>query len=61
MDNRDRDDLDLEDPLGIAQQPVPADDRIQASNDPASRRRRRKRALGEDFEESRPVGGADDP
>ena len=61
MDKHDRKDLDLENPIGISHQPVPTDDRIRASNDPASVRRRRKRALGEDVEESSPVGGADDP
>ena len=61
MDNRDRDDLDLEDPLGIAHHPVTPDARVRASNDEASARRRRKRALGEDVEEGPAVGGADDP
>ena len=61
MDKRDRDHQDLEDPLGIAHQPVAPDGRIRASNDEASVRRRRKRALGEDVEESSAVGGADDP
>ena len=56
MDNRDRDDaddrIDLEDPLGIAREPVVKDDRIRASDDSASVRRRRKRAgLGPEFEE----------
>ena len=59
MDNRDRDRdadhedrMDLEDPLGIAREPVPPDDRIRASNDEESVRRRRKRAgIGPDFEE----------
>jgi len=58
MDNRDRtsgddDRMDLDDPLGIAREPVAKDDRIRASSDEdAARRRRRRRALGEDTEES---------
>jgi hypothetical protein len=53
MDNRDRDDrMDLDDPLGIAREPVTKDDRIRASTDEESVRRRRKRAgLGPDLEE----------
>jgi hypothetical protein len=55
MDNRDRtpdDRIDLEDPLGIAREPVTKDDRIRASSGDDSARRRRRRALGEDVEES---------
>ena len=56
MDNRDRssgdDRMDLDDPLGIAREPVTRDDRIRASSDEDSARRRRRRALGEDSEES---------
>jgi len=54
---------DLEDPLGIAHTPVAKDERIRASNDEASIRRRRKRAgLGHDVEERRTiVGESDDP
>jgi hypothetical protein len=56
MDNRDRrageDRIDLENPLGIAQEPVTKDDRIRAGSDEDSSRRRRRRALGEDVEES---------
>jgi hypothetical protein len=56
MDNRDRtsgdDRMDLDDPLGIAREPVTKDDRIRASSDEDSVRRRRRRALGEDSEES---------
>ena len=56
MDNRDRssgdDRIDLEDPLGIAREPVTKDDRIRASCDEESVSRRRRRALGEDVEES---------
>lgn len=58
MDNRDRnrdtndaESNDLENPLGIAREPVPQDasDRIRASDDEASVRRRRARAgLGPD-------------
>jgi hypothetical protein len=67
MDNRDRDygdedHLDLDDPLGIAREPVPRDDRIRASMDEDSVRRRRKRALGSRTDESRTiVGESDDP
>ena len=65
MDNRDRnvgeDRIDLEDPLGIAQEPVTKDDRIRASNDEESTRLRRRRALGEDGEErSTGLGDLDD-
>ena len=59
MDNRDRDrdfgDEDptsLDDPLGIAREPVGQDSNIKASSDEESIRRRRKRAgLGPEFEE----------
>jgi hypothetical protein len=65
MDNRDRtsgdDGMDLDDPLGIAREPVTKDDRIRAAGDDDSVRRRRRRALGEDTEESRlGVGDLDD-
>jgi hypothetical protein len=67
MDNRDRDSgedrMDLDDPLGIAREPVPVtkEDRIRASNDEDEVRRRRRRAMGEDVEESRlGVGDLDD-
>ena len=61
-DSRDEDRLDLEDPLGIARQPVSTDDRIRASNDEDSVRRRRRRALGDAVEERRTIPGAsDDP
>jgi hypothetical protein len=65
MDNRDRDTgedrMDLDDPLGIAREPVTKDDRIRASCDEESVQRRRRRALGEDVEESRlGVGDLDD-
>ena len=67
MDNRDRDfddegHVNLEDPLGIAREPVSSDERIRASHDEKSVRRRRKRALGSDVEERRTiVGESDDP
>ena len=61
-DSRDEDRLDLEDPLGIAREPVIKDDRIRASNDEESVRRRRKRALGGGVEERRTIPGeSDDP
>jgi hypothetical protein len=65
MDNRDRDTgedrMDLDDPLGIAREPVTKDDRIRASCDDASVQRRRRRALGEDVGESRlGLGDLDD-
>ena len=65
MDNRDRDAgedrMDLDDPLGIAREPVTKDDRIRASSDEESVQRRRRRALGEDVEESRlGLGDLDD-
>ena len=48
----DKDHINLEDPLGIAREPVSKDDRIQASSDQESVRRRRKRAgLGPELEE----------
>ena len=58
MDNRDRDRdqsdeerMTLDDPLGIAREPVTKDDRIRASNDEESVRRRRKRAgIGPELE-----------
>jgi hypothetical protein len=56
MSNRDRgfdsddDRINLDDPLGIAQEPVTPEGTIRASNDEESVRRRRKRALGEDVE-----------
>ncbi len=63
MDNDRRDDdLHVDDPLGIAREPVPPDERIDASDDAESVRRRRKRALGSGVEERRTnAGGADDP
>jgi hypothetical protein len=67
MDTRDRDKtdpdrLDLEDPLGIAREPVAKDERIRASMDKDSVRRRRRRALGSKVEEHRTIPGeSDDP
>jgi hypothetical protein len=48
MANRKEDRIDLETPLGISGEPVPKDDRIHASNDEESVRRRRARALGKE-------------
>ena len=63
MDNRDRnsgeDRMDLDDPLGIAREPVTKDDRIRASGDEDSVRRRRRRALGEDAPEESRMGLGD--
>ena len=64
MDNRDRDQdkRDLEEPLGIAREPVKKDEHIRASMDEDSVRRRRRRALGSDVEERRTIPGeSDDP
>jgi hypothetical protein len=47
MANRDDDRMDLDSPLGISGTDVPKDDRIRASNDEESVRRRRARALGD--------------
>ncbi len=62
--NKPREDekLDLEDPLGIAQEPVPQDasDRIRASNDEASVRRRRRRAGIGPFGDDRTTDGMGD-
>ena len=63
MDNRDQnageDRMDLDDPLGIAREPVTKDDRIRASSDEDSVRRRRRRALGEDASEESRLGLGD--
>jgi hypothetical protein len=63
MDNPDRnsgeDRMDLDDPLGIAREPVTKDDRIRASSDEDSVRRRRRRALGEDTPEESRMGLGD--
>ena len=46
-----KDKLPLDDPLGIADAPVPQDaDDIHATNDPDEVARRRARALGQDVE-----------
>jgi hypothetical protein len=49
MDKRDTDRLDLENPLGIADEPIvkTPSDHLPQSGDPAAKRRR-ARALGED-------------
>jgi hypothetical protein len=67
MDNRERDRepedddrMDLESPLGLAGEAVPKDDRIRASNDEESVRRRRARAgIGHQVEERRSTGLGD--
>jgi hypothetical protein len=51
MANRDEDRIDLESPLGISGEPVTPDDRIHASDDRESVRRRRARALGSEGED----------
>jgi len=63
MDNRDRTEhprkkkLSLDDPLGIADMPVPRDpDDIHATNDPDEVAMRRERALGERDGETRGIG-----
>jgi hypothetical protein len=65
MDNRERDResddrIDLESPLGLSGEPVPKDDRIRASNDEESIRRRRARAgIGHQVDERRSTGLGD--
>jgi hypothetical protein len=65
MDNRERDResddrIDLENPLGLSGEPVPKDDRIRASNDEESVRRRRARAgIGHKVEERHSTGLGD--
>ena len=62
MDRRhnDREDrINLEDPLGIAHTPVEHDPNIHASDDEASRKRRRERALGPRVEGRRSTGLGD--
>ncbi len=66
MDNHDRDfgdeDVrDLEEPLGISREPVKKDEKIRASIDEDSVRRRRKRALGSDEDRRTIPGESDDP
>jgi len=64
-DERDRasdadDRIDLESPLGLAGEPVEKDDRIRASDDEESVRRRRARAgLGHQVEERHSTGLGD--
>jgi hypothetical protein len=57
MDNRDKDRLDLESPLGLADEPIKKTDadHLDRPTDPSSRRRR-ARALGEDGIERRSSG-----
>jgi hypothetical protein len=65
MSNRDRDvdsdddRMNLDDPLGIAQEPVTPEGTIRASDDEESVRRRRTRALGEDVEVRTGLGELD--
>ena len=56
MRKPDDDRIDLEDPLGIARQPVEHDPVIHADNDEASRKRRRERALGPKVDERHGTG-----
>jgi hypothetical protein len=64
MDNRDRnrdldrDENDLENPLGISGTPVTPDapEHLRASNDPEEAQRRRKRGLSADNDEDRSSG-----
>ena len=60
MENRDKDRLDLESPLGLADEPITkkAEDHLDRPSDPSSRRRR-ARALGEDGIERRSTGIGD--
>ena len=52
MNKRDRNDpddrMDLEDPLGIAREPVAKDSRIRAQGGEEAARRRRRRGMAED-------------
>jgi hypothetical protein len=59
MDKRDKDRNELEEPLGIAREPVAQDPLIQSSSDEASRKRRRERALGPKVRERRSTGLGD--
>ena len=58
---RDADRMDLDDPLGIADEPIAKDasDHLEGSHDPEARRRR-ARALGEDGIEQRADPQAED-
>ena len=60
MANRDKDRLDLESPLGLADEPITktSSDHLPDSNDPA-RKRRRARALGEDGIDRQSTGTGD--
>jgi hypothetical protein len=57
--NHDRDERNLEDPLGIARQPVPSDASEPPATDEATVRRRRARA-GLDGHDDRPRPGMGD-
>ncbi len=59
MSTQDDDRHDLESPLGIAGEPVAHDPLIHASDDEASRKRRRERALGPTVEERHSNGLGD--
>ena len=59
LENPKPDELDLEDPLGIAREPVPRDPNIQPDYDEESIKRRRARA-GLDGQEERPRPGTGD-
>jgi hypothetical protein len=56
MDNRDKDRLDLEHPLGLSDEPIAKTDADHLESGPPSSRRRRARALGEDGIERRSSG-----
>ena len=60
MDKRDKDRLDLESPLGLADEPITKNpsDHLPGSSDPR-RKRRRARALGEDGIERTSTGLGD--
>jgi hypothetical protein len=60
MDKHEKDRVDLESPLGLADEPIAKTeaDRLPQSSDPA-RRRRRARALGEDGIDRRSTGLGD--
>jgi hypothetical protein len=60
MADRDEDRIDLETPLGITGTDVPKDDRIRASDDEASIKRRRARAMETDGPDERLTDGLGD-
>ena len=61
MTKRDQDTNDLESPLGLADEPIvrTAEDHLDSSSDPSSRRRR-ARALGEDGIDRNSSGSSQD-